>query len=1495
MKLHLPKSLFVALMLVYSTAQAMTGWGSGDNRYCIGTEGETVSAIDARNRPYINLYADINADNYKMTASVLNLQIDDGAYINVATSVWGTGRNFETLNIHTISVTDEGYADLRVSAPNGVTIGSVDGVLGTVTNSGSLSIGSEAGTTILGGTITNTGTLSFLGTLNLAADATRFEQRDVSVAYNDTGNGFATYSGSFYLAKGVNLGLESISQVGSDTPILLDTTTEAGNTIFSTTQTDQHTYWVNQGTVVIGGDQAEIGTQTHASVNGGIAELRADSNLSKFSYYSGSIHISDGTTLTADADLSIPIITNLTGTGTLAITGTNVIQGGDQGGGNQPTTTTQFEGRISVRSGATLKIGDATDWMRNWSVNLDSLKSLDLDGGNIRFFGANSSVSTINVNQNATINSHQAGSATLPGLDIDKLNLNADLNVQGEWGSYLTVDTLTGQGNLNIKHNAQENSTLKMTIGSVESVGSITTGSNTELVLGTDENSTHNITHTINLGGTLSIQGKLNIAENLENYRLHEMGEISSWSDSGTDGYARTTGSTYYIAMLNGGSITNTAESLSAINSSLHFSDSGDLLFTAGDTWGATYHLNTKNITVGGADGAATAADALEFVVKEGRTLTIAGNTNKLTANQILSNTSGDGNIIIDCRIKLSGTESTQAGGRLTIAENAHLQIGDSIDQSASIASFSSVLMDGSTMDILSNTTTVNNLQTTGKGATIQLLDLPWGGALNLKGETIINGKTTLASSFKGIVNIDQLSGTADLEMISWHNAYSNAMTVNIDTISTTGGKIIFCSNTDAIEATLNVDNIQSMTGFENRGAITRVNLGTTEESVLNLSQTITIGGHLKMQGTINLGSDMTSYKLKELGTVSSWSDGEDGFAISTNNIFTLVDMQDGATLSNTAEELANLNKDLFVYEDGDIVFVGGELEGTTYFVRTKDITVGGSTGIFSAQKAMQLNVEEGRTLTVCGDLTHITAADIVASSTGKGNLILRTNETNILADNIESELTGTLTIAGSNTTLKTGAEQYASVNLKSYSAVVLDEGTFDITAGEITINNLQTTTKGGKLHITDMGSGSIDAAHLAGLTTLNGDLQVTNSLNGQIQIDKLTGAGSINIKGFRHDTLVLNILDAAEWQGNLNMDLAESETLNKLKVSVADGWKGTASLSNAKAGKIDLSAFGSGSTLSLENNALSLAVDIYNESNIDSKLILKGDNTINDGSPDSAYNFNGTVSGTGRFAVQKEMNGRMNFNFQGDTSQWTGQAEITEGTHNITFKGNATTINNSRISATGTGTLNLNIDNTADVVVNSILTHGADAALHLAVSNSHNTTFTANVEASTITTSGNGRTEFQGDVQAEELSLNAATLFTGSVKGDVQANTTGSLLLNNSLLSITGSLTADVGAIDLSEYIVSMPFSGTELPELLTFNLVQTTGNMNIFNTGSVDAMNLGLAYDTDNYKAYLTVVPQSQVGNLLVLNLEQVPEPATTTLSLLALSGLALRRRRQ
>lgn len=133
--------------------------------------------------------------------------------------------------------------------------------------------------------------------------------------------------------------------------------------------------------------------------------------------------------------------------------------------------------------------------------------------------------------------------------------------------------------------------------------------------------------------------------------------------------------------------------------------------------------------------------------------------------------------------------------------------------------------------------------------------------------------------------------------------------------------------------------------------------------------------------------------------------------------------------------------------------------------------------------------------------------------------------------------------------------------------------------------------------------------------------------------------------------------------------------------------------------------------------------------------------------------NFTGDISGTGDFVVSTGASEKIFF--KGDVSEWKDGAEfkVTSGTQEVTFQDAASEINADLVTTTG-GTMKATISNTDAVTVNGKVSKAAGGALDLTVSTAAGTTFTNDVNVSSLSVSGGSKATFEQGATAGDVSV---------------------------------------------------------------------------------------------------------------------------------------------
>ena len=327
-------------------------------------------------------------------------------------------------------------------------------------------------------------------------------------------------------------------------------------------------------------------------------------------------------------------------------------------------------------------------------------------------------------------------------------------------------------------------------------------------------------------------------------------------------------------------------------------------------------------------------------------------------------------------------------------------------------------------------------------------------------------------------------------------------------------------------------------------------------------------------------------------------------------------------------------------------------------------------------------------------------------------------------------------------------------------------------------------------------------------------------------------------------------------------------------------GFKGTVQ-ANTGNGSFNLSKWSTlNSSAKLE---LSNFVGYLSGETLSTNLILKDVEEVsyalrlNNGSStaDKTATFSGSIEGKGDIAYVWAT-GTSNYStthvFTGDTSKWEGKfvrdvdgdgkitnVKFTSGGNVFHTNGTGGVQNkdavakmNVTIDAASATTFNGSIENVNTVTVNS------------------NTTFKQDVEAVTLTLAADKTMGVDADISANQLTLgnNVALVFGGG-----SISVVNGLSVNASAISLADGYTFTTA----EDYTLLSVGNGNTLEVIGWENWA---GNGSIYNIGGVD------------YSAGLNLVDNSLK---LTFKAQSIPEPTTATLSLLALAGLAARRRRK
>lgn len=154
--------------------------------------------------------------------------------------------------------------------------------------------------------------------------------------------------------------------------------------------------------------------------------------------FTGAVEVSEGTLRVTNADSAAKMLQIATGSGVLEL-GENVTLANDQ--------FSQMAGTLSIMEGKTLNMGGA----EGHQVSIDSFSKVVLDGAQITY---NAAASTIN---GVTVNSGKTGKIKVEDLDTGDLVLggtttvNGTLELSNHWNSQFKINKLVGDGTLTTK------------------------------------------------------------------------------------------------------------------------------------------------------------------------------------------------------------------------------------------------------------------------------------------------------------------------------------------------------------------------------------------------------------------------------------------------------------------------------------------------------------------------------------------------------------------------------------------------------------------------------------------------------------------------------------------------------------------------------------------------------------------------------------------------------------------------------------------------------------------------------------------------------------------------------------------------------------------------------------------------------------------------------------------------------------------------------------
>ncbi len=853
-------------------------------------------------------------------------------------------------------------------------------------------------------------------------------------------------------------------------------------------------------------------------------------------------------------------------------------------------------------------------------------------------------------------------------------------------------------------------------------------------------------------------------------------------------------------------------------------------------------------------------------------------------------------------------TAATTFHGDVVVKSGASWLIGNGY-------SFSSITVESGGQFGLDGTYT-GNMTISGTGVTDASLSDQQNGALKfgnggtLVGDVTISGNKaalstwgTAAGTIKGNINCTT-EGGAELELLNGdkdtNHTGSNTITVGANQV---GGNLSGINKVTTTAASMTVTGTIGNFGdtFTKSGAGT---LTLSKAGAITGGKVIVEGGTLELTGidqNNGLGTlPGVSVEVKKGATIkvghdcAGWGTATSSISLTgaEGEVATMIN-NDETTNGNTLKTTLNL-KGYAEVTDGNLMSFGGSLSAE-------------KTGnVFSSQlliaKDFTVTVEEGGELEISGQIVNSAHGEKVDTAKlikeGAGELKL-THANNTFTRGGIALNAGTLTIANESATTTaaaitgTGTLATSGVGAKTFSAAV--------TAGNITISG---------------GTADFDGAVTTGALTVGAATTMSSlTLSGAATLNaSLTVEGDTSLSG---GSASITLADGAIFStGN--------ETITKLTPGTGTTIRGTGTVSVATAGITYTNAL---IDVTAENNISTIAATLH-----DSKVVNKNNtgesspgvnvsaDSLADGTNDvAAENGNITITGVGENGVtvknltvesDKTVSATPATGIDSAGINVTGTASLANGS---TVGGNVTIADSGELVIGGTG---FSADRLG-AIVEGTLTANATAisiaeASKIDVTDITETTTYVLATAQNMTITGNfNAADFYTGTLAQGMTATVSVQQMQAATYAIDPATASQLVLTltaaapDAPVTLTATATSTTYREDLNTLYINVEgYAPDELTQFAGRDLAVTVGREawasivdamkgvegGVYNNAIISLNYLPLDhFGTVSFNGYTGT---GHTGEYFVA---YIPEPATATLSLLALAALAARRRRK
>lgn len=893
-----------------------------------------------------------------------------------------------------------------------------------------------------------------------------------------------------------------------------------------------------------------------------------------------------------------------------------------------------------------------------------------------------------------------------------------------------------------------------------------------------------------------------------------------------------------------------------------------------------------------------------------GANLTISQNIDIDNAGNTMTGTVGAGsvNIYDGGTLNLSGTLNLAASGTITIGSQGS-------------SGTAALLVTGSGV-INANTGTI----TVGRSGVVGSLTIQDTAVVNVQTLSLVNGSVTLSGT--GRLNIGSGgiigSGTINLGAGSTLRAIDNW---------SSSSTIAFGANAANISSS--TFNVTLSGGITGTGSLTKTGSGTltitgTDKTFTGTSITVSSGTLAMNVSTANILAMAQSYSIAS-GATLQLNTGTYASALKITGTGNLV-FGNGATTVTLRESTGSATL------GHNITF------GNVASTLTLDSTLTTLQGTLSAGSDLVLN---GSQFTTCNGAVNITgkltlglggdaahATRTFNSLVTAGSLTLQAGTSTIAA---AVNFTQDATIAGALT-----AQGYA--NLSTGIGKQISAGSYLSTGGHNTVfGRLNINGDAIISGLNDVWTGTVNSANLSinsGASLSMNSSTYTLGAGGAINIGNTgtSGSGTLNITGsstVNGSTGTIKIGNGFGTAGSLNIQ--NTSVVNTAGITINNGSVTLSDTASLNIGSTGVSGTG---TVNFNGGTTIRADDDWSSSS--------GVGYAVNGSTASTFNtnghnvtLNGNISGSGHL----NKTGQGTLTISGSDKAFTGTTTATQGT--VQVNANMYGTSNAYVAAGGT----ISISNTG-----SICTGGSSQAASTVQVTARGAGVNATLANANVTASGIASVDTTGTVKAAVNNAKVTINRTGATIGHTVLNNTtvslaqnASVTLNDVVLGTGSEINAAVGVAatvtlqNTKLQIVNSQITGTlssktvaplVSADIFNGSQLKVSGQLTVdlsnchYNPGNhygVLAVDLGTLKADSDVNIQLTgcdpkwkIITDSEQLKGLRLGTEEgidlshkilnehgidedghiyilVPEPSTATLSLLALSVLAMRRRRK